>query len=235
MRFFKFFQKKVDNLDIYLRSIQTQILEIKEFRNFRSSYEDYQNELNEFKKFIIIFLSGSLYLSKVKQHLKINDFKGRDPIYEKVFQAIFRQVLPFYKLYVQNDKIIIGLFSNAEFKDDKTLGLDVLVRLTTYQNEIKEGLETGNPYFFDEYETEDYDEDLDYTFVGKEIYFEYLRLLFLTKIEKDEDHKLKVEEFDIIELMDNQLDDLGSFVKSISNVLQNIEIKAEMLASWNDE
>lgn len=229
MGLFKIFQKPADSLDSYLRLIQSQILEINEFRNFVSPYEDYQNELYEFQKFITIFISGCLYLIKVKQHLKIEDFKVGDPIYKKIIQTLYSQVLPFYKSYIQNDKIIIGLFNNDLFKDDKRLIIDILARLGKYQNEIKEGFKTGNPYFIEEFETEEYDEEFNIQITGQKIYFEFIRLLFFTKFSKYEDNKLKVEEIDFWELDDDQFELLPSFIKSISNILQRINITPEML------
>ena len=128
MGLFNFFSKKTDHLDNYLSSIQSQILDTDEFLIFKSLSEDYKNELNEFKKFIVIFIAGCLFDLKVKQHLKIDDFKANDPIHKKIFQTLYRQLIPFYKSYVQSDRIIIGLFNNDRFKDDKMLLLDIMAR-----------------------------------------------------------------------------------------------------------
>jgi hypothetical protein len=230
MGLFSLFQKRAEPLDNYFHLLQSQILEISEFRNFNNPNEDYLNELIEFKKFIVIFVSACLYIYKVKQHLNIDSFKVSDPIYQKIFQTLYRQVLPFYKSYVQNDKIIIGLFNNNLLEEDKMLTIDILARFGKYEEEIKEGYKTGNPFFFEEYESEDEDDDSNNQMLGGNIYFEYIRLLLLTKIEKNKDNKLKVNEIEILELDDDQIDKLSSFVKSISSIILNIKITSEMLS-----
>lgn len=230
MGLFNLFGGKVDTLEEYLLSIQSQIQELPEFKNLNLSLESHQFELKEFKKFIITTLSGCLYLLKVKQHLNIEDFKSTDPIFQKIFQTTFRQNITFYKSYVQNDKIIIGLFDNSRLKNDNMFLFDMFLRFGKYEKEIKEGFETGNTYFFEEFEKEEYDEEFNIQITGRKIYFEYIKLLFLTKIDNTEDNKLKVGQLELWELDNDVFDTLGSFVKSISNIFKNIEVRTQMLS-----
>ncbi|MEP6466268.1 MAG: hypothetical protein ABJB05_08180 [Parafilimonas sp.] len=234
MGFLNFFEKRRRDLDTYLPLIQSQILNINEFQNFKISNNDYQNELYEFKKFITILIAGCLYSFKVKQHLNIKNFQIRDSIYQKIFKTVSKQAISFYKNFVQNDKLIIGLFNNEIYKNHNGVIADIMGKFGKYSNEIEESFKTNKSHWGEEYETKEYDEEYQcyYSLTGR-IYFEFIRLLFLSTIEKTENNKLKIEEADIwlTEYYD-QFDDItSSFVKSLAEITNGIKVESEMLSN----
>lgn len=210
MGFFDLF--KTNQWETTISKIEEEITNSNQFRYFMDTHEKNKIETFYVKKYYSYILAIAIYivrsdnsLNSKNNEISVNDFHN----------YFFYQTTNIREAFIETNKIKFSVFGNFRYINRLKSLSSFFVLQNEFKNEIEQSLISDEPYFFEEWDNPEYDEEFG-VFTGQKNYFKFLKLILLTYLDEDEEGILRVKnKMDDWYLNNDEYEVLVDFLKFI--------------------
>lgn len=171
--------------------------------------------LIEYKKFETGLLAAAIHKvileKKVRTSLTDSDQQSIKKIY-------FKNTSFFYNTYIRSQKLKLSILSLDKIDESRWI-LQVFVKFNDYVKEVNNILKNKKPYWVEEWDESEYDEEFEIELTGQKIYHNFINNTFLSEIINDPEEIPYIKTIEAWSLSKDDFENLQKIVDKINDLV----------------
>lgn len=212
---FNFFKK-----DIYTVSISNIETRIKDSNSFKHFTKDNSNQLLQYKDFEITIVSSAFYFNLLSKTVNDSNSKTFNEDIKKIY---FSRTSSFLRNQILSGKLFWDFLSTGHIPNEALIMMHVFAKFNKYTQQINSALQDNSPYWLEEFENSEYDEELGIGFSGQKHYYPFISNVLLSEIKESDNSQRYVNTKELWELEDLDNEKFNLFVEEL-NLIKKIAL-----------
>lgn len=207
---FNFFKKNIHEDSI--SKIESQIMNLPSFKYF---LKNNSNLLILYKEYEITLIASAIYKNLFIQKNGSLNFKETSG---KIKDIYFKKTKSFLRDQILSKNLFLGLLETYSDPNENQIILHVYVKFNKYYESIKESFIDGLPFWTEDLENQDYDEELGFSVTGIKHYHPFILNTLLSEIRENSENQKYIHTLDVWEIEDESYNMLQSFVSELKSI-----------------
>ena len=201
--------------NIHAESISHIENEIKLLPSFRYFQKSNSNLLIVYKEFEISIIASAIYKYLYYQKQGQSNF---NEVNEEIKKIYFKRVSTFLRDQILTGNLFFDFSSTYSIPSESQVILSVYVKFNDYFESIRDSFKEELPFWVEELEKPDYDEDLDFNISGVKHYYPYILNLLLSEIKENDRSQKYIDTLKVWEIDEEAYELFKAFVLELKSI-----------------